>query len=60
MCKICCIFGTPLPKMNFGWVSTPKIQSRPAEHAQKEQKMKTGNPVIECPIMPFMCKHLSA
>ena len=25
---------------NFGWVSTPNIQSRPAGRTQKEQKMK--------------------
>ncbi len=60
MSAFCSNFGTPLPKINFGWVSTPNIQSHPAEHTQNEQKMKMGKPFTECPIMPFMCEHLSA
>ena len=30
MCNFCSNFGTPLPKIDFGWVSTPKVRSRPA------------------------------
>ena len=35
MCIFCSTFGTPLPKINFGWVSTPKVRLRPAGRTQK-------------------------
>ncbi len=49
MCNFCSNFGTPLPKIDFGWVSTPKVRSRPAGRTQNEQKMKMGKPFTECP-----------
>lgn len=42
MCRKSNNFGTPLPKMNFGWVSTPNIRSRPAERTQDKQKNADG------------------